>query len=65
MKKQYIKPQVEAWFAEPQTLMRPSGHNNNMPEAKEHSFEEEDEKENVPDYVGAIKFRNVWDEDDN
>jgi len=34
-------------------------------EAKEQSFDEEDEKENLPDYVGAIKFRNVWDEDDN
>ena len=66
MKKQYIKPQVEAWFAEPQTIMRASGHNNNMPEAKEQSFEEEEvEKENIPDYVGAIKFRDVWDEDDN
>ena len=32
-------------------------------EAKEQSFEEEEE--NLPDYVGAIKFRNVWDEDDN
>ena len=34
-------------------------------EAKEQSFEEEEEKENLPDYVGGIKFRNVWDEDDN
>lgn len=34
-------------------------------EAKEQSFDEEDEKENLPDYVGGIKFRNVWDEDDN
>lgn len=32
-------------------------------EAKEQSFDEEEE--NLPDYVGAIKFRNVWDEDDN
>ena len=34
-------------------------------EAKEQSFDEEDEKEKLPDFVGSIKFRNVWDEDDN
>ena len=34
-------------------------------EAKEQSFDEADEKENLPDFVGSIKFRNVWDEDDN
>lgn len=65
MKKQYIKPQVEAWFAEPQTIMRPSGHDNNMPEAKEQQSFEEEEEEKLPDFVGSIKFRNVWDEDDN
>ena len=43
---------------------RPSNPND-YTEAKEQSFEEEVEKENIPDYVGAIKFRNVWDEDDN
>ena len=32
-------------------------------EAKEQSFDEEDKK--GPDYLGSIKFRNVWDEDDN
>jgi hypothetical protein len=32
-------------------------------EAKEQSFDEEEEK--LPDFVGSIKFRNVWDEDDN
>ena len=42
MKKQYIKPQAETLFFEPQTLMRPSGHDNYMPEAKESSFEEEE-----------------------
>ena len=65
MKKQYIKPQAEMWFLQSQTIVRASGHNNNMPEAKEQSIVEEVEEENVPDYVGAIKFRNVWDEDDN
>lgn len=65
MKKQYIKPQAETLFLEPQALMRPSGHDMNMPDAKEQSFEEEEEKENLPDFVGSIKFRNVWDEDDN
>ena len=33
-------------------------------EAKQQSFEEEEE-EKLPDFVGSIKFRNVWDEDDN
>jgi hypothetical protein len=65
MKKQYIKPQAEAWFIEPQTIMRPSGHDMNMPTAKEQQSFDEEEEENLPDYVGAIKFRNVWDEDDN
>lgn len=41
---------------------RPSNPND-YTEAKEQSFEEEDEK--GPDYLGSIKFRNVWDEDDN
>lgn len=64
MKKQYIKPQVEMMFLELQALMRPSGHDMNMPDAKEQSFEEEEvEEENLPDYVGAIQFRNIWDED--
>ena len=63
MKKQYIKPQAETLFLEPQALMANTGHDNYMPEAKEQSFDEEEE--NLPDYVGAIKFRNVWDEDDN
>jgi hypothetical protein len=65
MKKQYIKPQAEMWFLQSQTIMRASGHNNNMPEAKEQSFSVEEEEEKGPDYVGSIKFRNVWDEDDN
>ena len=45
MKKQYIKPQAETLFLEPQTLMRPSGHDNNMPEAKEQQSFEEEERE--------------------
>ena len=65
MKKQYIKPQAEMWFLESQTIMRVSGHDNNMPEAKEQSFEEEEEEVKGPDYVGSIKFRNVWDEDED
>lgn len=65
MKKQYIKPQAEMWFLQSQTIMRVSGHDNNMPEAKEQSLVEEDEKEKLPDFVGSIKFHNVWDEDDN
>lgn len=65
MKKQYIKPQAETLFLEPQALMANTGHDMNKPDAKEQFFEEEDERENLPDYVGAIKFRNVWDEDDN
>lgn len=65
MKKQYIKPQAETLFLEPQTLMRPSGHDMNMPDAKEQQSFEEEEEEKLPDFVGSIKFRNVWDEDDN
>lgn len=60
MKKQYIKPQVETWFAEPQTLMRPSGHDNNMPEAKEQSFEEEDA--NNP--IENIQFKDIWEDEE-
>ena len=64
MKKQYIKPQAEMWFLQSQTIMRVSGHDNNMPEAKEQAFIEEEVEEKGPDYVGSIKFRNVWDEDE-
>ena len=66
MKKQYIKPQAETLFLEAQALMANTGHDMNKPDAKEQFFEEEGvEEENLPDYVGAIKFRNVWDEDDS
>lgn len=65
MKKQYIKPQAEMWFLQSQTVMGVSGHNNNMPEAKEQAFIEEEVEEKGTDYVGAIKFRNVWDEDED
>ena len=62
MKKQYIKPQVEAWFAEPQTIMRASGHDNNMPEAKEQqSIQEED---TALDHVKNMEFKSIWDDED-
>ncbi len=60
MKKQYIKPQ-ETLFLEAQALMRPSGHDNNMPEAKEQQlFEEED----ALDRIKNIEFQNVWEDED-
>ena len=51
---------------EAKALIINTEHDINKPDAKEQFFEEEGvEEENLPNYVGAIKFRNVWDEDDN
>lgn len=60
MKKQYIKPQAETLFFEPQTLMRPSGHDNYMPEAKESSFDEEEKG----DYLNNIQFKDIWEDEE-
>ena len=61
MKKQYIKPQAETLFFEAQALMRPSGHDNYMPEAKEQQlFEEED----ATDRIKNLEFQNVWEDED-
>ena len=59
MKKQYIKPQAETLFFEPQTLMRPSGHDNNKPEAKESSFDEEKGY-----YLNDIQFKDIWEDEE-
>ena len=56
MKKQYIKPQAEMWFLESQTIMRASGHDNNMPEAKEQQTFEEDK---AADQLN-IQFKDIW-----
>lgn len=61
MKKQYIKPQAETLFLEPQALMRPSGHDMNMPEAKESSFEEEEKSNPIKD----IQFKDIWADDED
>lgn len=61
MKKQYIKPQAEMWFLESQTIMRASGHENNMPEAKEQqSFEEDD----ANDPIKNIQFKDIWEDEE-
>ncbi|MBR2231206.1 MAG: hypothetical protein IJ891_02460 [Prevotella sp.] len=59
MKKQYIKPQAETLFFEPQALMRPSGHDMNMPDAKESSFDEE-----KGDYLNDIQFKDIWEDEE-
>ena len=62
MKKQYIKPQAETLFLEPQALMRPSGHDMNMPDAKEQqSIQEED---TALDHVKNMEFKSIWDDED-
>ncbi|MBO5624163.1 MAG: hypothetical protein J5953_00050 [Prevotella sp.] len=61
MKKQYIKPQAETLFFEAQALMRPSGHDNNMPEAKEDQlFEEED----ALDHIKNLEFPHIWEDEE-
>ena len=60
MKKKYIKPQAETLFLEPQALMRPSGHDMNMPDAKESSFEEEEKT----DYLNDIQFKDIWEDEE-
>lgn len=59
MKKQYIKPQAETLFFEQQSLMRPTGHDNYMPEAKEGSFDEE-----KTDYLNGIQFKDIWEDEE-
>lgn len=61
MKKQYIKPQAETLFFEAQALMRPSGHDNNMPEAQEDQlFEEED----ALDRIKNLEFPHIWEDEE-
>lgn len=55
MKKQYIKPQTEMEFIAIPNLM---GHSNNMAEAKENSFEEED----APNPIKDVEFHNIWED---
>lgn len=65
MKKVYMKPLIESMNSDLESQILKGSWNNHADSKEQQSFEEEDEKENLPDYVGGIKFRNVWDEDDN
>lgn len=65
MKKVYMKPLIESMNSDLELQILKGSWNNHADSKEQQSFEEEEEKENLPDYVGAIKFRNVWDEDDN
>lgn len=65
MKKVYMKPLIEGMNTDLELQILKGSWNNHADSKEQQSFEEEEEKENLPDYVGAIKFRNVWDEDDN
>ena len=63
MKKVYMKPLIEGMNTDLELQILKGSWNNHADSKEQQSFEEEDEK--LPDYVGSIKFRNVWDEDDN
>ena len=65
MKKVYMKPLIESMNSDLESQILKGSWNNHADSKEQQSFDEEDEKENLPDYVGGIKFRNVWDEDDN
>ena len=65
MKKVYMKPLIESMKSDLELQILKGSWNNHADSKEQQSFEEEEEEENLPDYVGAIKFRNVWDEDDN
>ena len=65
MKKVYMKPLIESMNSDLELQILKGSWNNHADSKEQQSFEEEEEKENLPDYVGGIKFRNVWDEDDN
>lgn len=65
MKKVYMKPLIESMNSDLESQILKGSWNNHADSKEQQSFEEEEEKENLPDYVGGIKFRNVWDEDDN
>ena len=60
MKKQYIKPQTEMEFIAIPNLM---GHSNNMAEAKENSFDEEEDTSF--DRIKNIEFQNVWEDEED
>ena len=60
-----MKPLIESMNSDLELQILKGSWNNHADSKEQQSFEEEEEKENLPDYVGAIKFRNVWDEDDN
>ena len=65
MKKVYMKPLIESMNSDLELQILKGSWNNHADSKEQQSFEEEEEKENLPDFVGSIKFRNVWDEDDN
>ena len=65
MKKVYMKPLIESMNSDLELQILKGSWNNHADSKEQQSFEEDEEEENLPDYVGAIKFRNVWDEDDN
>lgn len=58
MRKEYIKPAIDmAVIASEQTLLVGTN-KNNWAEAKENSFEEEDEA----DFIKDVEFHNVWED---
>ena len=59
MKKQYIKPQTEMGFIAIPNLM---GHSNNMAEAKENSFDEEEDT--ALDRIKNLEFPHIWEDED-
>ena len=63
MKKVYMKPLIESMNSDLELQILKGSWNNHADSKEQQSFEEEEEK--LPDFVGSIKFRNVWDEDDN
>ena len=65
MKKVYMKPLIESMNSDLELQILKGSWNNHADSKEQQSFEEEEEKEKLPDFVGSIKFRNVWDEDDN
>ena len=64
MKKVYMKPLIESMNSDLELQILKGSWNNHADSKEQQSFEEEEE-EKLPDFVGSIKFRNVWDEDDN